>query len=50
MSETETNPAKPPRFPYVGALLCVACVGTAVRLWMRYSYRQGAANHLRRLG
>ena len=32
------NPAKPPRFPYVGALLCVACVGAAVWLWMMYSY------------
>jgi hypothetical protein len=29
---------RPPRFPYVGALLCAACVGMAGYLWMRYSY------------
>jgi len=38
MSETEVDPAKPPRFPYVAALLCTACVGAAVWTWMRYSY------------
>ncbi len=32
------DPAKPPRFPYVGALLCAACLGVAVWTWMRYSY------------
>ncbi len=36
------DPAKPPRFPYVGALLCAACVGVAVWTWMRYSYRREA--------
>ena len=30
------DPAKQPRFPYVAALLCVACVGAAVWTWMRY--------------
>jgi len=29
---------KPPLFPYVAALLCVACLGAAVWTWMRYSY------------
>ncbi len=29
---------KPPRFPYVVALLCAACVGAAAWTWMRYSY------------
>lgn len=38
MPETETNPARPPRFPYVGALLCATCVGAAVWMWIRYSY------------
>ena len=32
------NPAKPPRFPYVAALLCAACAGAAAWTWMRYSY------------
>ncbi len=32
------DPAKPPRFPYVAALLCAACVGAAAWTWMRYSY------------
>ncbi len=32
------NPAKPPRFPYVAALLCAGCLGTAAWTWMRYSY------------
>ncbi len=32
------DPAKPPRFPYVTALLCAACVTAAVWTWMRYSY------------
>jgi len=32
------DPAKPPRFPYVAALLCAACVGATVWTWMRYSY------------
>ena len=38
MPETETNPGKPHRFPYVAAFLCAACVGGAVWTWMRYSY------------
>ena len=38
MSDTEGNPAKPPRFPFVVALLCAACVGAAAWTWMRYSY------------
>ena len=38
MPKAETNPAKPPRFPYVAALLCAACVGAAGWTWMRYSY------------
>ncbi len=29
---------RPPRFPYVGALLCAACLGAARWTWMRYSY------------
>ena len=32
------DPPKPPRFPYVAALLCVACLGAAAWTWMRYSY------------
>jgi len=32
------DPARPPRFPYVAALLCAACVGAAGWTWMRYSY------------
>jgi hypothetical protein len=32
------DPAKLPRFPYVGALLCAACVGVAAWLFLRYSY------------
>jgi hypothetical protein len=32
------NPARPPRFPSIAALLCVACVGAAAWTWMRYSY------------
>ncbi len=32
------DPAKPPRFPYIAALLCAACLGAAVWTWMRYSY------------
>jgi hypothetical protein len=32
------DPVKPPRFPYVAALLCAACVGMAGYTWMRYSY------------
>jgi hypothetical protein len=30
--------ATPPRFPYVGAVLCAACIGAAAWTWMRYSY------------
>ncbi len=37
------DPAKPPRFPIVGALLCAACLGAAGYLWMRYSYCWEAA-------
>ena len=32
------DPAKPPRFPYVAALLCAACLGAAVWTWMAYSF------------
>jgi hypothetical protein len=32
------NNRRPPRFPYVAALLCGACLGAAVWTWMRYSY------------
>ena len=38
MSETEDNPSRAPRFPYVGALLCAACVCAAAWTWMRFSY------------
>ena len=31
---------KPPKFPYVAAALCAACVGAAAWTWMRYSYAQ----------
>jgi len=30
--------ARPPRFPYVAALLCAACLGAAAWTWVRYSY------------
>ncbi len=30
--------ARPPRFPYIAALLCAACLGAAGWTWMRYSY------------
>ncbi len=29
---------KAPRFPYIAALLCAACLGAAAWTWMRYSY------------
>ncbi|MHC4504737.1 MAG: hypothetical protein ACYTFI_15640, partial [Planctomycetota bacterium] len=29
---------RPPRFPYIAALLCAACLGAAAWTWMRYSY------------
>jgi hypothetical protein len=29
---------EPPRFPYVAALLCAACLGAAGCLWLKYSY------------
>ncbi len=32
------DPGRPPRFPYVAALLCAGCVGAAGWTWMRYSY------------
>ena len=38
MPETEGNPARPPRFPFVAAALCAACVGAAGWTWMRFSY------------
>ncbi|MHC4201333.1 MAG: hypothetical protein ACYSU0_15190 [Planctomycetota bacterium] len=38
MSETEGDPVGPPRFPYVAAALCAACVGAAGWTWMRCSY------------
>ncbi len=37
MAEPEPK-RKPPRFPYVAALLCAACVGAAAWTWMRFSY------------
>jgi len=30
--------ARSPRFPYIAALLCAACLGAAGWTWMRYSY------------
>ena len=39
MSEHAEHRPKPPRFPYVAAALCAACVGAAAWSWMRYSYR-----------
>jgi len=39
MAQSPAEPdRRPPRFPYVAALLCAACVGAAVWTWMRYSY------------
>ncbi len=32
------NPSRLPRFPYVAALLCAACVGAAAWMWMAHSY------------
>jgi hypothetical protein len=32
------DPVKSPRFPFVAALLCAACLGAAVWTWMIYSY------------
>lgn len=33
-----SEPGKMPRFPFVAAALCAACVGVAGWMWMRYSY------------
>ncbi len=38
MFELEGSPGKPPRFPFIAAALCVACVGATGWTWMRYSY------------
>ncbi|MHC4505433.1 MAG: hypothetical protein ACYTFI_19185 [Planctomycetota bacterium] len=38
MPESDSYWPRPPRFPYVGALLCAACVGAAVWTWMSYAY------------
>ena len=39
MAETPAeSDRRPPRFPYVAALLCAACVGAAAWTWMRYSH------------
>jgi len=38
MSEHAEDRPKPPHFPYIGALLCAACLGAAVWTWMTYSY------------
>ena len=38
MSEHAGHTAARPRFPYVAAALCAACVGVAAWTWMRYSY------------
>ncbi|MHC4202895.1 MAG: hypothetical protein ACYSU0_23130 [Planctomycetota bacterium] len=35
--------AKPPRFPYVAALLCAACLGAAAWTWISYSYAWNVA-------
>jgi len=32
------DPAKPPRFPFIAALFCSACLGAAGWTWMKYSY------------
>ncbi|MHC4199476.1 MAG: hypothetical protein ACYSU0_05750 [Planctomycetota bacterium] len=32
------DPARPPRLPYVAALLCDACILAAAWTWMTYSY------------
>ena len=37
MAEPESK-RQPPRFPFVAALLCGACVGAAAWTWMRYSW------------
>ncbi len=38
MFELEGCHDKPPRFPFIAAALCVACLGAAAWTWMRYSY------------
>lgn len=38
MGRMSDDPTKPPRFPFVAALLCTACVGAGAWTWMRYSY------------
>ncbi len=38
------DPARPPRFPYVAALLCAVCLGAAAYLWMRYSWVWGLSS------
>ena len=38
MSDDNPDVPRPPRFPYVAALLSAACVGAAAWTWMRYSY------------
>jgi len=35
------GPARPPRFPFVAAILCAACLGAVAWTWMRYSYAWG---------
>ena len=41
MSESADHSRAAPRFPYVAALLCAACVGAAAWLWMEHSYATG---------
>ncbi|MHC4200542.1 MAG: hypothetical protein ACYSU0_11165 [Planctomycetota bacterium] len=38
MSDAAEPPAKAPRFPYVGALLCAACLVTSIWLVFKYWY------------
>lgn len=38
MPDTEGNPARPPRFPFVALAHCAACVAAAVWVWVMYSY------------
>ncbi len=38
MSEPAGHRSGVPRFPYVTAAICAACVGAAIWLWLSYSY------------
>ena len=39
MSDDNPDVPRPPRFPYVAALLCAACIGAAAWTWMRAGER-----------